>query len=444
MQGPSHPGEAPSTPVTRPESGPSVSCDVPAPGFVIAPRADRSGPADDGHLACLTGPAEGPGLVSSSGAEPVAVCESASSGDPGRMRVESFGMPAGTGPAAEGGPPPAAGSAALETHRHDDGPDRGPDEGRAELDELRAEVESLRIRASEAERLRAECEALEDQARARGASEESLRNQLEEFRSELRRLESEAASLRDGVASVERLEGELQAAGAEVAHLREDCRQSRAAADAAAGEVQALLAHSSTLQDGILQALAEIEAHPSERLLPPIEAERLRARLGELETQVAEAVVARWAVEENAARALRARESELETLREQLRTMQTQMQELAELEAEGKRLRAIAAGDRVDQQPASAELAASQPSGAVLPSRPEASDGPRDPELVVVPRPSREPVVTAKSPATWVVGSDRLLPTRSAAGVSPPQVDMALEQFAWRELRPPREHAPAA
>ena len=311
---------------------------------------------------------------------------------------------------------------------------------RSELDRLRDEAAALRIRASEAERLRAECDALEEQARERAVSEESLRIQLDALRSELLRLDSEAAALRDGASSLERLEGELQAAGAEVAQLREECQRSRAAAAEATGEVEALIAHSSAIEDGFYRALAEIETHPSERLIAPREAERLQTRLGELEGQLAEAVAARRAIEEETDRALRARESELATLQEQLRTMQTQMRELAELEAEEKRLQAmqtemqeltaleaeekrlrtVIAGESSNVDDVSTELAAFLSARGRTPGRREAGGAGRSPEFPGVVRLPVRQVTTSKLPASRTGGSLGLAAPRSPAVVSPP------------------------
>jgi hypothetical protein len=310
----------------------------------------------------------------------------------------------------------------------------GSDEAPSELDRLREEADSLRTMAAEAHRLRADCEALEEQARARADSEESLRAQLDEVRGELRRLESEAAVLREGAASAERLEGELQAAGAEVARLRADCHEARAAAAAATGEVESLLAHSSSVQEGFCRVLADIEAGPSERLIPPREADRLRGRLAELEGQVAEAMAARRAVEEEAARALQVRESELVTLRGELRAMRAQRQELAGLDREERPPRVVRVNGRIDHevQPGLAEFVSSSPRRPGHPAVAGLLTGPGRVKLAPGPR---ETVAIATAPASRREGP---------ACISAPEIDLALERIDLSEILPWREGAAVA
>jgi hypothetical protein len=195
-----------------------------------------------------------------------------------------------------------------------------------------------------------------------------------------------------------------------------------------------------------MQELAELEAE--ERRLRAIidrdEADRIRARLSELECQVAEAMAARRAAEEDAAQALRARESELATLRDELRTLQTQMRELAELEAEEERLRAIVARERIDHKEVSAELAAFMSSPTRLPGRREAGGIPSGPHLADVVRRQGEPVATPKTVASQMGGSDRAVAPRSPAVVSAPQVDDALERLELRETLTQRNDSSAA
>jgi hypothetical protein len=353
--------------------------------------------------------------------------------------------PVEAGPAEEGGLLSAVVPEAPEPPLHDTVPDSGPDGAPSELDRLRIEADALRIRADEAERLRAEYETLKDQARERAASEDALRAELEELRSGLGRLGSEAAALRDHAASTEQLQEELRAAGEEVMRLRTDCQESRAAAAEATREVEALLAHSSSLQDEFYLALAEIEEHPSERLVPPREAEQLRARLGELESQVAEAVAARRAVEEDAARALRARETELATLREEVQTMQAQMRDLAEVEAEEKRLSAVLAREQIDHDDeVSAEVADFLSSAARPPGWREVGGAPAGRGLAGVVRLRAESVEPSKTPLGRIAGSDRVFDPVSPAGVSAPEVDIALEQIDLREFSPPTDDPPLA
>ncbi len=208
-----------------------------------------------------------------------------------------------------------------------------------------------------------ERQALEERADQTSRRQEELRNELEQARSELERLASEAATLRDRAASAGRVEDELRAARDEVARLQADCQAARAAAARATREFEDLLDHSSALPDGFYQALAEIEANSAETLIHPREAERLRVRLGELEGQVAEAVTARRAVEDDFARTLRVREQELETLREELGTLHSQMKELAAVEAEERHLRSLLASERVAIDDVAAGLAERPGSG---------------------------------------------------------------------------------
>jgi hypothetical protein len=321
--------------------------------------------------------------------------------------------------------------------------DQERNEALSELDQLRVEAESLRMRAAEADRLRAECEALKEQAQERAGSEESLRIELEEFRSQLQRLGSEAAALRDGAASAERLEHELRAASEEVTRLRADCQDSRAAAVAAIGEAEALLAQSSTLQDGFLHALAEIEAHSSERLIPSREGERLQARLNELESQVAEAQAARRAVEEDAARALQGREAELGRVREELQAMQTQMRELAELEAEEHRLRTVLPRERNDHDEVLAELAVIHSTADRSAGRQGAGSPSVGAGLEAGARRQVQRVALSTIPVNGLGVADRFSSPSSPAVVSAPQVDLALEQFDLREFLPQRDDSPA-
>jgi cell shape-determining protein MreC len=353
------------------------------------------------------------------------------------------------------------------------------EEARSQLDRLRSELDSLRSGTSEAGRLAAEYGALKEEVDEKSRRQEELRTELEERRSEFERLEAEAAALRDRAASAERLEDELRAARAQVARLEElerlaseavalrdraaaaeqfehelqaarreverlqaDYEEARGAAATATREVADLLDHSANLQDGFYRALAEIEANPTETLIPPQEAERLRARLGELEGQVAEAATARRAVEDDLARKLQVREHELETVREQLRTLQAQVKELAALEAEEARLRTLLGSDRRADDEIAAEVAQHLGSVPALPAR--AAPGRRPAQS---PPPAREPVVRPMAPANRPGRSDHGFALPASDVVAAPGVDVALEFINLRELLPQlmdvRESKPA-
>jgi hypothetical protein len=86
------------------------------------------------------------------------------------------------------------------------------EEARSQLDRLRCEVDALRLRACEAERLAVESADLRWLADERSRRQAELRIELEGARAELQRLTSETAGLRDRAASAGRLEDELQAA----------------------------------------------------------------------------------------------------------------------------------------------------------------------------------------------------------------------------------------
>ncbi len=242
--------------------------------------------------------------------------------------------------------------------------------------------------------------------------------------------------MRDRAASAERLEDELRAAVEEVSRLRADCRDARAAADTATREFEDLLAHSSTLQDGIYQALAEIEKDSTERLIHPREAERLRARLGELESQMAEALAARKAVEQDFARTLRAREHELATSREELRMLHARMQELAQLEAEEKQLRSLLAHERLDNDEVAAEVAAFVGSASGLPVDREAGRPASRLGLAEAARPRGKPAARSEAPARQLEVSDGISTLQSSGELSTPELDIALEEIDLRDVLP--------
>jgi hypothetical protein len=225
----------------------------------------------------------------------------------------------------------------------------------------------------------------------------------------------------------------------EVARLQADCREARAAAATATREVADLLDHSASLEDGFFRSLAEIEAQPTETLLPPREAERLRARLVELEGQVAEATTARAAVEDDLARALRVRDEELQTVRGELGALQARLKGLAALEAEGAELRARIASTRAADDELALEVAAhlgsvpAQPArialGRSLPDRRPAEPRP----------PARQPAVSSKPAANGTFGFEPSSPS-SASVVDANGVDLALDLIDLRELLPqPRD-----
>jgi predicted nucleic acid-binding Zn-ribbon protein len=412
---------------------------------VVSPRAGRTEPGNNGRPAQLAEDDAGRDERSASDTSSLtAGIPSLNGRDPGGTGQVLPEKPLGAGAAEEGDDHASAGVATLDLQPFDAAPAPEVDETPSEFDQLRAETETLRIRAAETDRLQAECQALTEQARERAGSEESMRIELEELRSQLGRLGSESAALRAGAASAERLENELRATCEEVERLRADCHESRAAAAAAVGEAEALLAQSSVLEDGFYRALAEIESHASERLVPQREAERLQARLSELETQVAETEAARRAVEEDAARALQAREAELARVRKELCTMQTQMEELAKLEAEEARLRAVLARDHVDHDEILAEVAASSFSANRRPNRPEAGSPSTGPGLEAVVRLPSEPVAPSKMPLSLMGKAGPFSDPQSPAFVPVSQLDLALEQFDLRECLPQQENSSAA
>ena len=332
--------------------------------------------------------------------------------------------------------PPAPLESTVEHFRDDVISDRILVEVRSQVNRVRDEVDLLRSSPTESERLSTECDVLEDQAKERSRREEEQRVELEEIRSELERLRSEAAAVRDRAASAEQLEDELRAAVEEVARLRADCRDARDAADTATREFEDLLAHSLTLQDGIYQALAEIEKDSTEPLIHPREAERLRARLGELESQMAEAVTTRKALEEDFARTLRAREHELAASREELRTLHAQMQELAKLEAEEKQLESLLAREHLDHDEVVAEVAAFVSSAAGLQGQREAGRPVPRLDLAEAARPRGKPAAKWKTPARQMGESHRSTPQRSSGDLPTSELDIALELIDLRTMLP--------
>jgi predicted nucleic acid-binding Zn-ribbon protein len=257
----------------------------------------------------------------------------------GRERVGSGGAAQGV-PAEPGGddrggaPPPGEAIAAVE-------PAPGDAALIAELQEARSQLARLR---AEAERLEADYETLRGDVSERAEREGALRVELEETRSRLERLGAEVGALRERAGDAERLEAELRTTSQEAARLRGECQEARAAAAAADRELEALLAHSADVQNGLYQALAEIEAGSDERLINPKEAERLRARIGELEGRAADAVAARKTAEEGFARAIRSREDEVKALREKLGAIESEITLLRESESEAEQIRATLAG----------------------------------------------------------------------------------------------------
>jgi hypothetical protein len=337
--------------------------------------------------------------------------------------------------------------AAVEEPRDDGGSHAELEEARSELDRLRSELDSLSSEASRAERLAAECEVFKAQVDEKSRRQEELRIELEEARSELERLAAEAAALRDRAASADHLEDDLRGAREEVARLQAECGEARAAAATATREFADLLDHSATLQDGVYRALAEIETDPSETLIPPQETERLRARLVELEGQVAEAVAARRSVEDDLNRTLRAREWELEAVREELRKLRARMKELPALEAEEARLRTPLASGRVADDEITAEVA--QRLGSVPGPRGRGAARRISPDrrpAGVVP-PAIEPAARRKAPANGPGGSESGSSLPASRDVDAARVDFALELLDIREFLPqqvdPGESRPA-
>ncbi len=222
----------------------------------------------------------------------------------------------------------------------------------------------------------------------------------------------------------------------EVARLRADCREAQAATATATREFEALFAHSSTLQDGFYQALDEIEKDSAERLINPREAERLRARLGELEGQIAEAATARMAVEEDFARTLQAREQELATAREELRMLQAQMRELADLEAEEERLRTILARERIDDEKVAAEPADSMGPTIGLRGGREASRAASGSGLAGPAQLRVEPTMRSNTPARQIRGPGCISAPHSSGDISARDLDIALELMDLPVLLP--------
>ncbi len=346
------------------------------------------------------------------------------------------GNSVGPVPAIGESPSPAPLGPTVEDSEDDVGSNEELVEARTQLDRLRVEVDLFRSGACESERLAAECEGLKDQARERSRREDDLRVELEEIRTELERHKSEAAAVRDRAASSARLEEELRAAIEEVARLRADCRDARDAADTATREFEDLLAHSSTLQDGIYQALAEIEKDSTERLIHPREAEQLRARLGELESQMTEAVTARRAVEDEYARTLRAREHELATSREELRLLHAQMRDLAKLEAEEKQLKSLIARERPINDEVAAEVAAFVGAAAGFQGRREARPPVSRPGFAESVRLPGQPAARSTTPARPMGASDGIFALHSTGEISTPELDIALELIDVRAWLP--------
>jgi hypothetical protein len=416
--------------------GPSMRNDLHS-SMVDHHHADKADSDDDGHSLRLADLEAGRDERAGSDAGlATGGLKSAGRGEPDWMDEVVQGGPAGPIPANGESPSPAPLGVTVE-HSRDDAVSNGElVESRSQLDRLHVEVDLLRMGASESERLGAECKVLKDQARERSRREDELRVELEDIRSELERLKSEAATVQDRAALAERLEDELRAAVGEVARLRADCRNAQAAADAATREFEDLLAHSSTLQDGIYQALAEIEKDSTESLIHPREAERLRARLGELESQMAEAVTARRALEEDFTRTLRAREQELATSRQELRMLHAQMQDLAELQAEEKWLKSLLARERLDNDEVAAEVAAFVGSGAG--PQGERQAGRPAPRLghTEAARLRGEPGARSKTPASQTGTSDGRSTLHSSSDLSTSELDIALELIDLQDMLP--------
>lgn len=142
------------------------------------------------------------------------------------------------------------------------------------------------------------------------------------------------------------------------------------------------------------------------------------------------------AVEEDYACMLQAREQELATAREQLRMLQAQMGDMADLEAEEKLLRTMLARERIDGDEVAAELADFMGPTIGLRGGREASRAAPGSGLAGPAQLRGEPTMRSNTPGRQISGPDCISAPHSSGDLSARDLDLALELMDFRVLLP--------